>query len=200
MSPPLRPVYLVLPSSGWEHGARDASVVISGFADTVAMCPATAEAMLLGVVEYADFSHELAPIGTSAETLAAIKLSGFDGLSFANLFTGLTELLDYDRYRLEESGVRAGRPAIVLVLNTAPARDDGWQRAHALLTREPGRSVSAPPAISVVAVTAEAHCAAGDFTFPARSGLLASPASAGRLAADAVLGRLRSGSAGGAVN
>jgi uncharacterized protein YegL len=182
----MQPVYLALPSSGWGRGGTDATDVVREFADTVAMRPATAEAMLVGVVEYAGFVHELVPIGAPAEDTARVRVSGFDDLSYASLFTDLTELLEYDRYRLAESGVRAGRPVIVLIVNAAPTPGDAWREAHAMLTRDGEHGLSAPPVITAVAVAPDALCAATEFTFSSRPCPLAmSPASAGRLAAAA---------------
>lgn len=126
MTRPLRPVYLALPSSRTD----DSAVLCSGFVDELARRPQVDDDVLLGIVEFATFVNELAPLGGSLEQCAGAQVSGFRGVDYAGLFDGLALLLDYDAYRLSSSAIRVGHPVVVMVLDTPPASDDDWRASH----------------------------------------------------------------------
>ncbi len=83
MTRPLRPVYLALPS----YRTDDSAVLCSGFVDELARRPQVDEDVLLGIVEFATFVNELAPLGGSLEQCAGAQVSGFRGVDYAGCST-----------------------------------------------------------------------------------------------------------------
>lgn len=169
MTPPeVQPVYLLMPSGGWER----AGAPIEAFIDTIAVDPVIAERVLLAVVEYSTFINELYPLGDQLEDAALVTVSNFDGLSYASAFESLVRLMEYDRYRLSDDGVRLGRPLVIAIVHRAPADDDAWLDEHKGIV---GREGEAAPVIEVVATDPSARAFADEIAFPSRRCAVATP-------------------------
>lgn len=148
IAPEVQPVYLAVPSRGL--GSFESDAAIEGFVDALAVHPAAAERVVLGVVEYSTFVNELFSLGGRMEDAARVTVSGFSGTSYASSFEDLARLLEYDRYRLSGQGVRGGRPLIAMILDAAPQPGDQWEDGHRVLVE----STFGSPVI--VAVTTDA--------------------------------------------
>lgn len=170
----MQPVYLVVPASG-------AGEMVAEFVDALAVDPVIAERVLLGVAEYSKFVNELSPLGHRWEDAARVTPSRFEGVSYAATFGGLAQLLDYDRYRLAENGVRIGRPLVIVVLAAAPSSDDAWRDGHLAIA---GEDDQAAPVVSAVVTDPSAESFAAGIAYPTgRVSVVSAPMNAGKAAA-----------------
>lgn len=188
----VQPVYLLVPSRGYGMPTpTELDPVIAGFIDALAVCPAAAEGMLIGVSEYSTFVNELFPLRAAWEDAVQVSVSGFDDLDFAASFDDLARLVAYDGYRLAGQGVRACRPLIVMILDTAPLPDDDWASGYRALCGTADEADHAAPIIVTVALNATAREFAKTIAHPAVwTSVAGNVDGAGALAASAVLDKL----------
>jgi hypothetical protein len=157
----LRPVYLAVPSN-----AALEQAMAPEFVDRLARDPATIERVAVGVVEFATFVNELAALSTSLEIVARAAVSGFAPSHYAALFGDAAALLDYDRYRFAERGIRLGPPALVVVVDHPAAPDDPWDDARRTFLRAGRRTWGLPPVIAAVSTRPETDSLAQQMCAP----------------------------------